>query len=422
MKSYVILVFTITTLMYSAMYSTQVLAGDNGISLQQAIELAVKQDPKLQAIQNKAEAYREASVAANALPDPQLKLGLMNVPVDTFDFAQENMTQKQIGISQMFPAGDTLEFKSRQQLSMATAEEASAHNQLRMIKRDLRHAWLDLYYWQYAEQITHKTHALLNKLISTIAANYASGRQRQQDILRTELELELIEDRLDDIAARQSTLRAQLNKLLGQNILPESGITQLPDLPEIPHRAGHDSLLTRHPKLQLQQARLDATVHGVSLAEQSYKPDWMLDVTYGFREDMDNGTARSDFASVMLKVDLPLFTGNLQDRKVSASKYKKLAASEELELARRELQRQYQSQYFAWQKLSARAARFKNTLLPKAIDNSEASLFAYRSDRGQFVELIRDTMTRLDVELKGQRLLVKQRKMQANLLALLGDE
>jgi hypothetical protein len=48
------------------------------------------------------------------LPDPKVSLGIMNLPTDTWDLDQEGMTQLKVGVSQMFPRGDSLEIKKDQ--------------------------------------------------------------------------------------------------------------------------------------------------------------------------------------------------------------------------------------------------------------------------------------------------------------------
>jgi hypothetical protein len=44
-----------------------------------------------------------AGRAAEALPDPVLRLGAANLPTDSFAFNQEAMTQFQVGLSQAIP-------------------------------------------------------------------------------------------------------------------------------------------------------------------------------------------------------------------------------------------------------------------------------------------------------------------------------
>ena len=78
-----------------------------GISFDDAQRLAAERAPMLRARQAQIAATREEAVRAAALPDPKLTLGLANWPVtgaDAFDFRADDMTMKQIGVMQEFPA------------------------------------------------------------------------------------------------------------------------------------------------------------------------------------------------------------------------------------------------------------------------------------------------------------------------------
>jgi len=83
-------------------------AAQETLTLQRAIDLALKQDPWLQQSQYQQLAKENRSIAASALPDPRVSVGLISLPTDTFNLNQENMTQLQVGISQVFPRGDSL--------------------------------------------------------------------------------------------------------------------------------------------------------------------------------------------------------------------------------------------------------------------------------------------------------------------------
>ena len=73
------------------------------LSLQYAEQLALERDPVLSMKRAQSQAFLDKSVAADTLPDPKLKLGLLNYPTDTFDRDQEPMTQTRIAIL----SGDT---------------------------------------------------------------------------------------------------------------------------------------------------------------------------------------------------------------------------------------------------------------------------------------------------------------------------
>ena len=57
------------------------------------LELVLNNDLWILANQMQQSAMEAESVAANSLPDPKLSLGLANLPTDSFEFAQEPMTQ-----------------------------------------------------------------------------------------------------------------------------------------------------------------------------------------------------------------------------------------------------------------------------------------------------------------------------------------
>ena len=387
------------------------------LTLEESIRLALEHDTGFRISQARSTALQEQAVANDALPDPKLKLGLMNFPTDTFERDQEPMTQLQLGIQQMFPAGDSLEYKSRQTLSRAQAQEYLSEAQRRQLVRNVRQAWLEWYYWHRAREIVKENHSLYSKLVRITESQYASGGQQQQDVIRAELELGLLDDRLVDIRNRMNVAQAQLVRYLG-NIAPSaSPPASFPTLPE----PAKPEALTEHPVIQAAQSEVAAQEHGVSLARQSYKPSWMLDVTYGARDGLNlDGSERADFLSAMVVMDIPLFTSNFQDRKVAASKQYLQSAQYNLNDQQRELYRQWQAALTSWTSLAHRLARYDEQLLPMAQENASAALRGYQSRGTEFNALMRARIMKLDTELKALRLRIDHAKAQSQLLYLSG--
>ena len=85
------------------------LANADPLSLSEAIRLAVTaEDPQLLSLVEKTAALEDQAIADAQLEDPTISGGIANLSTDTFRFSQENMTQAQVGIRQVFPAGRTL--------------------------------------------------------------------------------------------------------------------------------------------------------------------------------------------------------------------------------------------------------------------------------------------------------------------------
>ena len=393
------------------------------LSLQEAESLAIDQDPRLSEIRLESESLQESAVAAGTLPDPKLKFGLMNFPTDTFDRDQEPMTQIQVGVVQMFPGGDTLQLKSDRMVDNARGETARAKAQERNVLQQVRMSWLDVYYWQHASDVVSKNRKLFRQLVNVTESQYAVGRRKQQDVLRAELELGLLDDRETQITTMVEMTRANLAKLISQQAAYRPLATAFPSLPDIPDPVTSKRRLEQHPLLEFEQARVDASQKDVAIARQAYKPAWLLDVTYGFRDGFNpNGTERADFLSAMVMMDMPLFTGKRQDRNLSANKLKHQASLYAREERVRELNKAWEVSSAEWHRLGERVQLFETSLLAKARENSKASLHAYQNDQGDFSSLMRARIMEFETELKALRMRVDYAKSQAKLLYLVGDK
>lgn len=393
------------------------------LELANAEALALTREPTLLMLQAKEASLRDSAIADGQLPDPQLKLGLMNFPTDSFDAGQEPMTQLQLGVRQMFPAGNTLEFKQQRTSHMADANGAQLLDQTEKVRRELRKAWYETFYWVAAGRVLDSNMALFEQLVGITRLRYAAGGKNQQDVIRAELELEMLKDRQIRNYTKEEAARAGLGRWVGSQAAAEQLPAILPELPTLNDRSVMLTRLQKHPSIGMQNDLLSAAQKSVAMARESYKPKWMLDLTYGKRNgDNMDGSPRADFASAMVMVDLPLFTAKRQDKRLSASLQKQDVVLQQRETRYRELTSQLDRHYANWQRLGERLKGYEYQLIPKSESNSEAALNAYQSDRGDFTMLMRARITELDTRLAALRLQVDRAKTQAELLYLAGEE
>ncbi|RMH21413.1 MAG: hypothetical protein D6698_02875, partial [Gammaproteobacteria bacterium] len=73
------------------------------LTLDKAIHEALNTHPGLKASKTHADALSFVPDQVNTLPEPRAFLNLQNIPTDSFSFTQENMTQIQTGVQQVFP-------------------------------------------------------------------------------------------------------------------------------------------------------------------------------------------------------------------------------------------------------------------------------------------------------------------------------
>ncbi len=391
------------------------------LTLQQAEQTALQNDPMVASMMATSRAQENQSVAASTLPDPQLRLGMFNLPLDSFDVSQEPTTQLRVGLQQQFPRGDVLDIKAEQTLLKSQASRALANNAQREVIRDLRVAFLNLYYEIQSGDIIRETRALFSRLVKITEDQYAAGRVNQQDVIRADLELSRLDDRYTKILSRQDQFRAELGQWLGDSAW-QSLDTEFPVLPDLPALDDVNALLTQHPLIHAQTAELNAAHRMTAMAQQDYKPGFNAFVEYRKRfGDNPDGSDRSDMMAAMVTMDIPLFTENRQDKSVAAGEENARAARYKLDDKLRMLKQMFDKSRAMYQRSAERQALYKSSLLSAAINNTSASLNAYQSGVTEFTTLMRAQITELDVRLDDLRVRIDKAIAQAQLLYVTGE-
>ena len=393
----------------------------SALSLSEAEHMALQADPLVESHRATAHSFDEEAVAVGTLPDPKLRVGAINVPVDSFDFRQEQMTQIKVGIQQSFPRGDTLELKQQQSKWLANASLALAEDARRKVLRDVRDTYLNLYYEIAAYRIVKETRKLFSSLVKITESNYAAGRVNQQDVVLAGLELSRLDDRATKIQSREEGYRAQLSQWIGEYSWGELD-NAFPDMPLLPETVDLNLVIGQHPLIRSQTAKVEASKKKTDMARQDYKPGWSATLDYGFRSgDNPDGSSRPDFATALVSLDIPLFTSNRQDKNVAANELKTAAVKYMKDDELRKLKRMYDKDKHIWERLGDREDIYRNNLLASAKNNSKVALNAYQSGVSEFNTLMRAQITELDVRLEDLRVRVDRAATKARLLYITGE-
>ena len=370
------------------------------LTLAEAEDLALDQEPGHAALLARAAAFDEHAVAAGQLPDPTMRIGLANYPISSGGFSTEGMTQAQLGFRQNFPSGKSRSFSTRRLESMSDEMAASADARARDVLTKVRNEWLEAYYWQHANGIVTESRPFFSDLVAVTRSLYAVGRKTQHDVLRAELELSRLDDRLIEINRRHMQAKAALSEWLG-SAANRPVASNLPAWEQLPVIEELQRNLSSHPALRAADAKVDAGHAGVRLAEEHKKPGWALDLGYGYRDgNLPSGDPRSDFVSLSVTMDLPFFRKNRQDRSLKAALSERSASEFEKNDLSRRLSSQLDSEYAHWQDLGRRLELYESQILSLSESQAQAALLAYQSDVGDFSDVMRgyidDLNTRLD--------------------------
>jgi outer membrane protein TolC len=347
-------------------------------------------------------------------------MGLNNYPIESGDFTTEGMTNASISIRQSFPAGNTRSISAARFESLANGVSRSASARERNVLMSARTAWLDAYFWRRSHELVSESRPFFADLATITRSLYAVGRKNQQDVLRAELELSRIDDRLIEIEREQAQARAVLWEWIGDDARrpPADMLPQWDEVPAL--RDMHDSLQA-HPVLLAEDSQIAAMQAGVELADQRSKPQWALDLAYSYRDgSLPDGNPRSDFVTLGVTVGLPFFRKDSVDSTLSAALAERSAAESSRLRAERELVSRLEAEYSRWQDLSRRLALYDERILGQANDHAQATLLAYQNDRGDFADVMRGYVDDLNTRIEYVRLQVERAKSYAALANLGG--
>jgi len=397
--------------------------GENSI-LSGLIKEALENNPRLEAAVQRTLAAEKAIPQSGALPDPQLTLGAMNLPVNSFAFNQEPMTGKLVSLMQMFPfpgklalATDMAEYEA----AAVKFQQQEVRNQIiQMVKR----AYYDLYAIDRARETIEKNKALMKQFVQVTEIKYATGSGLQQDVLRAQVELSKLEDDLIMWEQKRVAGTALLNALLNRD--PDSRFevtSQDLALPKDPlPLVSLSEVEERRPLLRAWKERMGRAEAAVKLTRRDYWPNFTLGTSYNQRDNLANGMIMHDFFSVTVSLNIPLYYKRKQGAKVAEKELDRAAVAAEYENARAGVLAEIESLKADLERNRKRVELYQGGILIQAQQSLESALAGYQVGKVDFLTLINNWMMVENYELQYFFALADYRKALAGYELAIGRE
>lgn len=408
------------TTLFVCLWATSSLVYAQLSDLSQAEALALEQDALRLSFQAQEQRWLAEGQLKSQLPDPVIKVGMANIPLDGFpdglQLNQDPMSQLSIGLTQAFTRGDSRAITEAAFQVKAQQTQTQARLRALEVRRTVRQLWFSLSYSLKAQSLLTQQAAVFRQNLDNLNAGFRLGNSQSQDLLQAELQLERLNEKLAANHQQTRQLKAQLSRWLGESawsiqpntwpkwslqnpewLNPSKGASQLK--PE-----ARQQLLT-HPALVMREQEVQFQNQQRLLVQESYSPAFKLDLNYGLRNSKtDTGNSRSDLLSVFVSVDLPLFTAQRQDQGYKAATQQQASA----QYVHDDLLNQYLSDaeqaLQQWQVLNTRLSLYQRKLLPSAKAQVEAAQQAYQSNTAPFDRLTRALIDELALKLEYEKL------------------
>jgi outer membrane protein, heavy metal efflux system len=391
------------------------------LRLNDLIEEALIKNPDVVAAKSKWEVLRERPPQSGSLDDPMIGLGIINLPTRNFNFRSEDMTMKEVSLTQRLP------YPGKRSLRVEAAEKEAEsalweYEEMRnKVSRDIKGSYYELFFVNKAIEITEKNRELLKLLNKIAETKYSVGEGIQADLLKSQVDLSKMIDELITLAQSKRSLKSRINTLLQRPPFGPLGEPEelVPSKFSIdPEQLAKEAEANR-PLLQSLKKVIEKSKVNLRAAEKDYYPDFDVKLAYGQRDDGPNGV-RSDLVTAMVGFNIPFWHKTKQDKRVAESQKEIRSTQDQYNAAMNEIRFLVSDKLIDIERTEKQIELLKTGIIPQATLSLDSAINAYRVNKVNYMTLLDNLMTLSKYEIQYYRLLTDQQKSIAEIDGALG--
>ncbi|HHQ9288877.1 TPA: TolC family protein [Legionella anisa] len=382
------------------------------LTFKQALAIAYRNNPELQAEMDKAQAMRGAFIQSGLYPNPQLTLTGENFG-GSGSYSGYESAETTASVTQPIPLGGRLKYLKRATYADYLASLAQINVQKAKLYMTVGAAYVDALYAGQWHQVTKKLIFLNQDIVSAIERRVKAGAGAELDLRLAQVRLG--EARIQEKKAQRDALsqRAKLARLLGDGLRVEQPLIDqgLPGL-----TLNWSDLLKKLPQsppLMQLQLQLQAKRATITAVKKSVWPD--LNIQLGgrhFSDDDSNAAVMSAFAEV------PVYNRNQGKILTAEAQYTQTA--HEFQGTRFDVRQNAYNAFLQAQQSNYEANLVTNSLLPLARKSIKLAQEGYQMGRYTYVELSTALNSLYEEERHYQQAHADYHKSLIQLIGLLG--
>lgn len=392
-------------------------ASEPVLTLEQALALAIGEQPSVTAYRREAEASEQAAIAAGTLPDPEVSVGIQDFPVrgeNAFSPIDDEFTMYTIGFMREQVRRSKRQAEAARIQAEALVSQRKGTAQELQIHRAAMIAWIDAVEAKDKQGLLERLIADLRAGRKVLEAGIPGGASTPALVLQMDAEIALGEAQLADARRAEARARGELQRWIGaaaSRPLPAS----LP-LIEAPKALPPGMFqLASHPHVRVAEAEQQVALRQVDVARQQRKPDISWSVMVGFRPRY------GEMVSGQVSIPLQLNRRQRQDRLVAEARARADAAILRAEDEKRELERQYRVALADYEGAEAELARIERDAIPALEAAFKASEARYGGGAGTLEEPFLIVRRYVETTIKSVETRARRDRAVAEMLYVLGE-
>ena len=352
------------------------------LSLDSLIDEARNNNPEIMALRNRYVASRARIPQAFSLSDPWLGIEYEEVPKGKTDLTDAAL--RMYSVQQMVPFPTKL-FTRRSAASKAakSAFEEYREKENEIIQK-VTSTYSELFLIYKSIEITGENKALLEQLSRQAATRYSVGKASQQDALKAQVEIAMMDTELIMLEQRRQVSVAKLNILLNKD--PRGELSR----PEVENDIAFEKtldelyILTKENRPELKAANFNVekgrSLYSLSL--QEYLPDFMLKFEQRERNSHLEGY------DIMAAVTVPIWFWEKQNFNVKEMKEELRMLEAEYKMTENMALFDVKEAHSRVEALKELITLYKTSFLPQAEQTLKSSLIGYEANQVDFLNLL----------------------------------
>ena len=397
-----------------------VLSDDS--TLADYLAYAALHNPGLEAAFNRWKASLEKIPQVTSLPDPRFTYVYYIEEVETRVGPQRH----KLDISQTFPWFGKLELRGDVALEEANSMREMYETMKLKLFFTVKEVYYDYYFLSRAVSITEENLKLLGYFENVARTKYSAGKASNADVIKAQVELGKLEERLLSLRELKEPVTAKLNTILNRSfdaVLPSP--VEAPDENAVFTDTELIKLLEKHNS-ELKALDFTTSQHkkAVELAKKQFYPDITAGMSYIATDTSSMpGTVDSgkDPVMAMISLNLPL-RRNKYHAAVREAELRKKAAEKERENRFNTFISDMKTTLYNFRDAGRKVELYRDTLIPKALQSLNVTQTAFEAGRKDFLSLMDTQRTLLELELAHEKALINRAKNRALIEMIIGKD
>ncbi len=361
-------------------YAQEISSKDKYLSIEDAVNIAIQNNPLIQAKKHKVGAAKGKIKQATLIPNPVVNLVAEEMPTHEIGL---NESQNMVSLSQKLELGGKRRLRTDVAKKQKNILDLDTQTTIWNIRAMTKKAFFDLLTAQDELNLAKKNFEIAMSLKNLSNKRFEAGDTSKLTVLKAKVELSNAKTNVVEAQRKMFNATKRLQTTMGTVGTPLQKLVPIPvtDVQLIELKKLEELLLKNYPALQAQKSIVNLSLLRIKEAKRKRIPDINFSVGYKRLSATDDDTIQAG-----ISLPLPFFNRN-QGNIIEAKELSYKAKDDETTV-RNELLLQLGNAFSMYTSTRELVRSFLDTIVPMAEESLEIARNGYKHGEFDFIEVL----------------------------------